>query len=54
VLWSDTEAVRETKRLLQSAEVFDLEHQRVLESAAQVRRLRALASGQTESDGQRF
>jgi enoyl-CoA hydratase/carnithine racemase len=54
VLRSDTEAVRETKRLLQSAEVFDLEHQRVLESAAQVRRLRALASGQTESDGQRF
>ena len=54
VLRADTEAVRETKRLLQSAEVFDLEHQRVLESAAQVRRLRALASGQTESDGQRF
>ena len=54
VLRADTEAVRETKRLLQSAEVFDLEHQRVLESAAQVRRLRALASGQTDSDAQRF
>jgi enoyl-CoA hydratase/carnithine racemase len=49
ILQSDTEAVRETKRLLQSAEVFDLEHQRVLESAAQVRRLRALAGGQTDS-----
>jgi enoyl-CoA hydratase/carnithine racemase len=54
ILQSDTEAVRETKRLLQSAEVFDLEQQRVLESAAQVRRLRALASGQTDSDAQRF
>jgi enoyl-CoA hydratase/carnithine racemase len=49
VLQSDTEAVRETKRLLQSAEVFDLEQQRVLESAAQVRRLRALAGGQTDA-----
>jgi enoyl-CoA hydratase/carnithine racemase len=54
VLQSDTEAVRETKRLLQSAENLDLEHQRVLESAAQVRRLRAMASGQTDSDAQRF
>jgi enoyl-CoA hydratase/carnithine racemase len=54
VLRSDTEAVRETKRLLQSAEVFDLEHQRVLESAAQVRRLHAVISGQTDADGQRF
>ena len=54
VLQSDTEAVRETKRLLQSAENLDLEHQRVLESAAQVRRLRALAGGQTDSDAQRF
>jgi enoyl-CoA hydratase/carnithine racemase len=54
ILQSDTEAVRETKRLLQSAEVFDLEQQRVLESAAQVRRLRALAGGQTDSDAQRF
>jgi enoyl-CoA hydratase/carnithine racemase len=50
VLQSDTEAVRETKRLLQSAEVLDLEHQRVFESAAQVRRLRALAGGQADSD----
>jgi len=54
ILQSDTEAVRETKRLLQSAEIFDLEQQRVLESAAQVRRLRALVSGQTDSDARRF
>jgi enoyl-CoA hydratase/carnithine racemase len=54
VLQSDTGAVRETKRLLQSAEMFDLEQQRVLESAAQVRRLRALAGSQSDSDGQRF
>lgn len=47
VLQSDTDAVRETKKLLQSAEDFDLEQQRVLESAAQVRRLRALAGGPT-------
>lgn len=50
VLQSDTEAVRETKRLLQSAEILDLEHQRVFESAAQVRRLRALAGAQTDPD----
>jgi enoyl-CoA hydratase/carnithine racemase len=54
VLQSDTDAVRETKRLLQSAENLDLEQQRVLESAAQVRRLRALAGGQTDSDQRRF
>ena len=35
LLHSDTEAVRETKRLLQSAENLDLEQQRTLESAAQ-------------------
>ncbi|MFY1621032.1 enoyl-CoA hydratase/isomerase family protein [Micromonospora sp. WMMD736] len=46
VLQSDTEAVRETKRLLQSAEVLDLEQQRKLESTAQLRRLRAMARGQ--------
>lgn len=50
VLQSDTEAVRETKRLLQSAQILDLEHQRVFESAAQVRRLRALAGGRTDPD----
>jgi len=50
VLQSDTEAVRETKRLLQSAEDLDLEQQRTLEGAAQLRRLRALAGGQTDSD----
>lgn len=54
VLQSDTDAVRETKRLLQSAENLDLEQQRVLESAAQVRRLRALAGGQTDYDQPRF
>jgi enoyl-CoA hydratase/carnithine racemase len=47
VLQSDTEAVRETKRLLQSAEVVDLEQQRKLESAAQLRRLRSMAGGKT-------
>ncbi|EHB56177.1 Enoyl-CoA hydratase/isomerase [Mycolicibacterium rhodesiae JS60] len=47
VLASDTEAVRETKKLLQSAEVVDLEQQRKLESAAQLRRLRSMAGGQT-------
>jgi enoyl-CoA hydratase/carnithine racemase len=46
VLQSDTEAVRETKRLLQSAEVVDLEQQRRLESAAQLRRLRAMAGSE--------
>jgi len=45
VLKSDTEAVRETKKLLQSAEVLDLEQQRKLESAAQLRRLRSMAGG---------
>jgi enoyl-CoA hydratase/carnithine racemase len=54
VLQSDTEAVRETKRLLQSAEVLDLEQQRVFESAAQVRRLRAMSAGQTGSGEPRF
>jgi enoyl-CoA hydratase/carnithine racemase len=54
VLQSDTDAVRETKRLLQSAEVLDLEQQRALESAAQVRRLRALAGGQSDSGQPRF
>jgi enoyl-CoA hydratase/carnithine racemase len=52
VLQSDTDAVRETKRLLQSAQDLDLEQQRLLESAAQVRRLRAMVSGRTDS-GQR-
>jgi enoyl-CoA hydratase/carnithine racemase len=47
VLQSDTEAVRETKRLLQSAEVVDIEQQRKLESAAQLRRLRSMAGGKT-------
>jgi enoyl-CoA hydratase/carnithine racemase len=46
VLQSDTEAVRETKRLLQSAEDLNLEQQRRLESAAQMRMLRAMADGQ--------
>jgi enoyl-CoA hydratase/carnithine racemase len=46
VLQSDTEAVRETKRLLQSAEDLNLEQQRRLESAAQMRMLRAMAGGQ--------
>lgn len=50
VLQSDTEAVRETKMLLQSAEDLNLEQQRALESAAQVRRLRALAGRQSDSD----
>ena len=54
VLQSDTEAVRETKMLLQSAENLDLEQQRSLESAAQVRRLRALAAGQSDSGQPRF
>lgn len=54
VLQSDGEAVRETKRLLQSAENIDLEQQRRLESAAQVRRLRALAGGRSDSGGPRF
>jgi enoyl-CoA hydratase/carnithine racemase len=47
VLQSDTEAVRETKRLLQSAEVVDIEQQRKLESAAQLRRLHSMAGGKT-------
>lgn len=38
-------AVRETKALLQSAKVEDLDSQRLLERSAQVRRFRALASG---------
>ena len=38
-------AVRETKALLQSAKVEDLESQRLLERTAQVRRFRALANG---------
>lgn len=38
-------AVRETKALLQSAKVEDLDSQRLLERTAQVRRFRALASG---------
>ena len=54
VLQSDTDAVRETKRLLQSAEDLDLEQQRILESEAQVRRLRALAAGQSDSGQPRF
>jgi enoyl-CoA hydratase/carnithine racemase len=54
VLQSDTEAVRETKMLLQSAEDLDLEQQRALESAAQIRRLRALAAGQSDSNQPRF
>ena len=54
VLQSDTDAVRETKRLLQSAEDLDLEQQRTLESAAQIRRLRALAAGQTDAGQPRF
>ncbi|MGO9380768.1 MAG: enoyl-CoA hydratase/isomerase family protein [Mycobacterium sp.] len=44
LLQSDADAARETKRLLQSAETLDLEHQRHLESAAQIRRLRAIAA----------
>lgn len=39
------DAVRETKALLQSAKVEDLESQRLLERTAQVRRFRALAGG---------
>ena len=54
VLQSDTDAVRETKRLLQSAEDLDLEQQRILESEAQVRRLRALAADQSDSGQPRF
>ena len=54
VLQSDTDAVRETKRLLQSAEDLDLEQQRILEGEAQVRRLRALAAGQSDSGQPRF
>jgi enoyl-CoA hydratase/carnithine racemase len=49
VLQSDTDAVRETKGLLLSAGDLDLEQQRALEGAAQLRRLRALAGRQTES-----
>lgn len=41
----DGGAVRETKALLQSAKVEDLDSQRLLERTAQVRRFRALASG---------
>jgi enoyl-CoA hydratase/carnithine racemase len=54
VLQSDTDAVRETKRLLQSAEDLGLEQQGQLEAAAQVRRLRAMAAGQTDSGQPRF
>ena len=54
VLQSNTEAVRETKMLLQSAENLDLEQQRSLESAAQVRRLRALAAGRSDSGQPQF
>jgi enoyl-CoA hydratase/carnithine racemase len=54
VLQSDTEAVRETKKLLQSAQDLELEQQRTLESAAQVRRLRALVGAQTDSGQPRF
>jgi hypothetical protein len=35
---------------LQSAQILDLEHQRVFESAAQMRRLRALTGGRTDPD----
>ena len=44
LLQSDADAAREVKKLLQSAETLDLEHQRHLESAAQIRRLRAIAA----------
>jgi enoyl-CoA hydratase/carnithine racemase len=54
VLQSDTDAVRETKRLLQSAEDLGLEQQGQLEVAAQVRRLRAMAAGRTGSGQPRF
>jgi enoyl-CoA hydratase/carnithine racemase len=54
VLQSDTDAVRETKRLLQSAEELNLEQQRTLESYAQMRRLRALAGTPTNSGQPRF
>ncbi len=54
VLQSDTDAVRETKRLLQSAEELNLEQRRTLESYAQMRRLHALAGGETGSGQPRF
>jgi enoyl-CoA hydratase/carnithine racemase len=54
VLQSDTDAVRETKRLLQSAEELNLEQHRTLESYAQMRRLRALAGTPTNSGQPRF
>ena len=54
VLQSNTDAVRETKRLLQSAEDLGLEQQAQLEVAAQVRRLRAMTAGQTDSGQPRF
>jgi len=44
LLQSDADAAREVKKLLQSAETLDLEHQRHLEGAAQMRRLRAIAA----------
>ncbi|WP_083826518.1 enoyl-CoA hydratase/isomerase family protein [Hoyosella subflava] len=42
LLLANPDAARETKKLLQSAEISELGHQRELEAAAQVRRLRAL------------
>ncbi len=45
LLATNAGAVRETKALLQSARVEDLETQRLLERTAQVRRFRALAGG---------
>lgn len=50
LLQADAHAARETKRLLQSAETVDLEHQRRLEAAAQVRRLRAISVAAGSSD----
>jgi enoyl-CoA hydratase/carnithine racemase len=54
VLQSDTDAVRETKQLLLSAEDLNLEQQRMLESAAQMRRLRALEAALTQTVEPRF
>ncbi len=54
LLQADAHAARETKKLLQSAEILDLEHQRQLEAAAQVRRLRAIAVAAGRSDQQQF
>ena len=54
LLQADADAARETKGLLQSAEILDLEQQSHLEAGAQMRRLRAVAATADGSDRRQF